>query len=304
MDPEPSKGVVVSVDARGALIDVAGEQFFCQVRGRFYEEPGAAQGPIAPGDFVVVSRSGEGQGRVEEILPRRTKLSRRKGSHGEHEQVMAANVDQVAIVVATAKPRLRPGFVDRLIVAAVNQRLEPFVVVNKIDLGKSDEVREMHQSLGALGYPVLVTCAVDRTGIAVLAARLAGRITVLAGHSGVGKSSLLNAIDPTFQLKTGEVSRATAKGCHVTSRASLLRVPGGGFAVDTPGVRNFELWDLEPADLDIFFTEFHPLIEKCRFRNCSHEREPDCAVRAAAERGEILRRRYDSYLRILESLRM
>ncbi|MCU0726634.1 MAG: ribosome small subunit-dependent GTPase A, partial [Planctomycetes bacterium] len=211
---------MVSVDARGALVDVAGEQVFCQVRGRFYEEPGSEKRPIAPGDFVVVSRSGDGQGRVEEILPRRTKLSRRAGPQGEHEQVMAANVDQVAIVVATAKPRLRPGFVDRLIVAAANQRLEPFVVVNKIDLGTTEDVRELRETLGALGYPVLVTCAVDRTGIAVLAARLAGRITVLTGPSGVGKSSLLNAIDGSFGLKTGMVSRATAKGCHVTSRAS------------------------------------------------------------------------------------
>ncbi len=301
--PDPlDLGLVTSVDARGVWVDVGPDRLFCSVRGRFYETPGDQRRPIAPGDRVRVLRTSAGEGAVEEILPRRTKLSRPAGHTGRQEQVIAANVDQMAIVAATAKPRLRPGLVDRLIVAAVTQGIEPFVVLNKIDLGISGEVEEVRGVFASLGYAVILTSAVERIGIAVLAARLAGRITVFAGHSGVGKSSLLNAIDPGFDLRTGAVSDATSRGRHVTTRASLLRLPGDAYAVDTPGVRAFGLWDLGPGDLQAFFSEFPPLAERCRFRDCRHDREPACAVRAAAEAGEVSPRRYASYLRILASL--
>ena len=299
MSEEHVKGVVISVDARGVEVDAAGERLFCRVRGRFYEEPGAERGPIAPGDLVVLMRTSPGEGAIEEIEPRRTRLSRRAG---EKEQVIAANVDRVVIVVSVKHPPLRPALVDRIIVAAVNQQIEPILVINKVDLGRRKKVKEVRDTFEGLGYLVLETSATEGTGVEDLAGALAGRTSVLAGHSGVGKSSLLNRIDGSLGLKVGQVSRQTTRGRHTTTRATLIPFSGGGYVVDTPGVRAFGLWDVNSADLDIFFREFEPFIEQCRFYDCTHSHEPDCAVIAALERGELERNRYDSYIRILNTI--
>jgi len=295
------EGTVIRVDARGCVVDVDGEELFCRVRGRFYEDLQGQKRPIAPGDHVQVSRTSAGEGAVEEIEPRRTRLSRR-AAHGEREQVIAANVDQVAIVVSSKNPPLRPGFIDRLIIAASNQAIEPFVVINKIDLGRAKQVEKVREMFTDLGYEVLLTSARDRDGVSDLAERLTDNVTVLAGHSGVGKSSLLNAIHPGLNLAVGVVSARTTKGRHTTTRATLFPLPFGGYVVDTPGVRAFGLWDVEKADLDIFFREFEPLIEQCRFYDCTHDHEPDCAVRAAVENGDVRRPRYDAYIRIMRTL--
>ncbi|MEN8151529.1 MAG: ribosome small subunit-dependent GTPase A [Planctomycetota bacterium] len=295
------QGTVIRVDARGCVVFAEGEELFCRVRGRFYEDIEGQKRPIAPGDRVSISRTSEGEGAVEEIEPRRTRLSR-QAAHGEREQVIAANVDQVAIIVSVKNPPLRPGLIDRLIIAASNQAIEPFVVINKIDLGIAKKVGKVRDTFRELGYEVLYTSATEGTGVPHLALRLADRTTVFAGHSGVGKSSLLNAIHPELHLATGSVSKRTTKGRHTTTRATLFPLPAGGYVVDTPGVRAFGLWDVEKADLDIFFREFQPLIEQCRFYDCTHDHEPDCAVRAAVEAGEVRRPRYDAYLRIMRSL--
>jgi len=294
-------GTVIRVDARGCVVDVDGEELFCRVRGRFYEDQQGQKRPVAPGDGVRVSRTSPGEGAIEVIGPRRTRLSRR-AAHGEREQVIAANVDQVAIVVSAKNPPLRPGLIDRLIIAASNQAIEPFVVINKIDLGKAKKVEAVRAMFSDLGYQVLLTSATEGTGIPHLAIRLADKVTVFAGHSGVGKSSLLNAIHPDLRLTVGVVSARTTKGRHTTTRATLFPLPYGGYVVDTPGVRAFGLWNVEIADLDIFYREFQPLIEQCRFYDCTHDHEPDCAVRAAVSKGDILRPRYDAYIRIMRTL--
>jgi len=299
---EELSGIVVSVEARGAVVLAGEERLFCRVRGRFYEDLAGQKRPIAPGDRVTVSRTAPGEGAIEVIHPRRTKLSRPAAGRDDLEQVVAANVDQVAIVAATKRPPLRPGLIDRMIVAVTNHRLEPFVVINKIDLGVSRRVRAVVEELESLDYPVLLTSVTDQVGIEEFGERLAGKVSVLAGHSGVGKSSLLNALDPALRLKTGAVSKSTTKGRHTTTRAQLLAVPGGGFVVDTPGIRAFGLWDVVRADLDIFFREFEPLIESCRFYDCTHSHEPDCAVRAAVDSGEVSGKRYAAYIRILGTL--
>ncbi len=302
MMDELTDGIVTSVDARGAWVDAAGERLFCRIRGRFYEDQGKEKRPVAPGDRIRLCRTSPGEGVIEEIRPRTTRLSRRSGPHGDLEQVLAANVDQVAIVVATKLPRLSPGLIDRIIVAATNQQVEPFVVINKIDLGKKKKVAEVRAIFTELGYRVIPTSVETGEGVAELAEIMKDRVTIFSGHSGVGKSSLLNRIDPTLKLKTGTVSLASKKGTHTTTRAELLPIPGGGYVVDTPGIRAFGLWDLEPADLDIFFVEFQPLIEQCRFHNCTHSHEPGCEVIAAVQRGDVQSGRYRAYLRILESL--
>ena len=295
--------MITAVDASGAWVDVAGELLFCRVRGRLYDAAGSKKHPVAPGDIVLVTHVSPGAGVVEEIRPRRTWLSRPSGQRGDKEQILAANVDQLAIVVAVKNPPLRVGLIDRLIVAARNQQIEPFVVINKVDLGRRQKVDEVSSIFTELGYRVLRTCATEGGGVEDLIAALAGKTTIFAGHSGVGKTSLLRRIDPSLTLKVGDVSRSTGKGCHTTTRAQLLRLPAGGYVVDTPGVRAFGLWDLDPADLDVFFNEFEPFIEKCRYYDCTHEHEPACAIRDALSRGVISEPRYKAYLRILETLR-
>jgi ribosome biogenesis GTPase / thiamine phosphate phosphatase len=302
MSEETRLGVVTSVDASGAWVDAEGERLFCRIRGRFYEDLGNEKRPVAPGDRIRYSATAPGEGVIEEIEPRTTRLSRPSGPYGDQEQVMAANVDQVAIVVATRSPRLSPGLIDRIIVAATNQQLTPFVVVNKIDLGRRKIAGELRTTFTELGYRVILTSATGGEAVEEFHEQLKGHVTIIAGHSGVGKSSLMNRVDPSLKLRVGAISRASGKGKHTTTRAELMPVPGGGYVVDTPGIRSFGLWDLEPADLDIFFVEFQPLIEECRFHNCSHSHEPDCAVVAAVARGEVEGPRYRAYLRILESM--
>jgi ribosome biogenesis GTPase len=295
-------GIVTSVDARGARVDVAGENLFCRIRGRLFEDTGKEKRPVAPGDRVLLCRTTEGEGAIEEVLPRRTKLSRPSGPRGDQEQVIAANVDQVAVVVSVRRPPLRPALIDRVIVAATNHGLEPLVVINKIDLGREALVSEVQETFTELGYPVFLTSATEGDGIERLAEALEDRVTVFAGHSGVGKTSILNAIEPSLELRVGEVSRHTSKGRHTTTRAKLLGLRSGGYVVDTPGIRAFGLWDLEPADLDVFFREFEPHIERCRYYDCTHSHEPGCAVREAVEEGGLREARYRAYLRILSTL--
>ena len=294
-------GIVISVDARGVVVDAGGETVFCRVRGRFYEDLEGRKGPIAPGDRVRILVTAEGEGAIEEIAPRGTRLSR-LSADGESEQVIAANVDRLAIIVSPRNPPLKPGLIDRLVVAAKNQGIEPLIVVNKVDLGRSGPVAEIQATYGELHIPVLLTSALEGTGIEEFRAELRGRTTVLLGHSGVGKSSLLNAIDASVRLKTGQVSRTTSKGRHTTTRAVLVPLPFGGYVIDTPGIRAFGLLDVTRADLDIFFAEFEAHIENCHFYDCTHSHEPKCAVRAAMEAGKISRARFAAYLRILETL--
>lgn len=295
---ETVTGLVLQFTAGVYRVHASGGTLECTLRGSTKR---AGSERLAIGDRVEVETHADGTGRIVRILPRTSRLARHSLAK-RREQVLAANVDQVAIVVAVRNPPLRPGLIDRLIIAASNQAIEPFVVINKIDLGIARKVGQVRDLFRELGYEVLYTSATEGTGVPHLALRLADKTTVFAGHSGVGKSSLLNAIHPELHLETGRVSSRTTKGRHTTTRATLFPLPAGGYVVDTPGVRAFGLWDVEKADLDIFFREFEPLIEQCRFYDCTHDHEPDCAVRSAVEAGDVGRPRYEAYLRILRTL--
>jgi ribosome biogenesis GTPase len=273
---------------------------------RFAGEGDGVAHAIAVGDRVRLDEAGS----IATVLERKSKLVRRapeahdRGAR-RREHVVAANVDQLAIVVAACDPEWRPGFVDRLLVAAEKGALSPLVVVNKVDLAKKRARAALGSALEVyrrLGYRALETSATDGEGVDALREAFRDRTTVLAGPSGAGKSSLVNAIEPGLHLATGEVSRATGKGRHTTTAASLLPLAQGGFVVDTPGVREFGFFDVGAAELAPLFRDFAPFLGRCRFPDCTHTVEPDCAVRAAAEAGEIAPGRYESYLRIRESL--
>ncbi len=265
-----------------------------------------ATNPIVVGDevtFEVVDEVKK-EGVITDRHPRRTKLSR-KISTGtrELEQVVAANIDNLVIVSSVADPPFRPGLIDRYLVAAAKGDLTPIICVNKVDLGGLEELREVLDTYRDLGYPVVLTSAKTGQGIEELRERLRDRTSVFAGHSGVGKSSLLRMLVPGIQVKVAEVNPRTGRGRHTTTAAELVRLPDGGYVIDTPGIRQFSLWDLTEEDVRQFFVEIARYSVDCRFADCSHTVEPGCAVRAALEQGYLHPRRYESFLRLLEEAR-
>jgi ribosome biogenesis GTPase / thiamine phosphate phosphatase len=241
-----------------------------------------------------------GRRRIEDILPRRTTLSRADPHNPRIERIIAANVDTVVIVVSLKSPPLRPGLIDRYLIAIGKSAATPLLCVNKLDLLSGREELELVQPYQDAGVSVVCCSAETGQGIDRLAETLAGKVCVFAGHSGVGKSSLLNALDPRASAATGEVSAATDKGRHTTTSSALYRLANGAMVIDTPGIREFGLWDVSPAEIRLYYREFDAYT--CAFSDCAHTHEPGCGVKAAVESGEIARARYDGYVRILESL--
>jgi ribosome biogenesis GTPase len=270
----------------------------CHLRGRLKQ--GKHVGDIvAVGDRVQVSRQSDGVGSIESIEPRIRALVRQDPRpQGVYQQVLLANPDQAVFVFACAHPDPHLRMLDRFLVIAGRQNLPAVIVANKIDLVGREKAVEMFGFYPALGYPVFYLSARTGEGLEELRQRLQGKISVLAGPSGVGKSSLLNAIQPGLGLAVREISAAFNKGRHTTAVRELFPLAGGGYVADTPGMRSLALWDTEPEELDGYFPELAPLVNQCQFSNCNHKTEPGCAVRAAVEAGQVRPERYDSYLRL------
>lgn len=218
----------------------------------------------------------------------------------EREQVLVANPDQVVFVFSVRTPEFSPRKLDRFLVVAEMNALPAIICANKVDLMDAAEAREMFRIYEEIGYPVIHTSIITGEGIDELREWLRGRLSVLAGSSGVGKSSLLNAIQEGLGLRVKEVSDATGKGLHTTRHVELIPLDVGGYVADTPGIRSLALFDLEPGELDAYFREIAPLVAQCAFSDCTHVHEPNCAVRAAVEAGAVSQERYDSYLRLRE----
>jgi ribosome biogenesis GTPase / thiamine phosphate phosphatase len=254
---------------------------------------------LAVGDEVVLEPEERGAGgwAIAEILPRRSRLARREPGGRYGERVVAANVDQVLIVFAAARPEPHPRMLDRFLVIAEGNGLAARIVINKVDLvGGADAALARFADYERAGYPLHATSVAGRTGLEALHGVLAGRTSALSGPSGVGKSSLMNALFPGLDLRVGEVSESVNKGRHTTVGALLHPLPGGGFVVDTPGLREVGLWGLPSRELDRCFPEFRPFIPECRFADCAHTAEPGCAVRAAVDAGEVSAARHESYV--------
>lgn len=255
--------------------------------------------PVAIGDVVRFADAGDGTGMITEVLPRRSRLVRRAAGKKALEQVIVANVDQVVAVVAAARPAPKWELLDRYLAAAESADLPAVVCITKLDLADREELMEETSEYERIGYPVLLTSSETGEGVEELRAALRGKVSVLAGASGVGKTSLLNALEPGLGLRIGEVSAATNKGKHTTSHLEMFALPFGGSVVDTPGMREFALWGEGGADLAELFPELRPLLGRCRFGvDCSHTHEPRCAIKDAVERGTVSARRYRSYLRM------
>jgi ribosome biogenesis GTPase len=282
---------------------VDGESLLCEVRRTLKASVTGFTNVVAVGDEVAVSQHGAGRGMVEAVLPRRSVLARPDPFYTHLRQVIVANVDQVLVVASWREPAFWPELVDRYLIAAARSGLEPIVCVNKVDLaGSLAEPQATLSAYGAAGYTVMLTSAQSGLGVPGLRRLLQGRTTALAGLSGVGKSSLLGAVEPGLYLRVGEVSDRRHEGRHTTTQASLHRLATGGFVVDTPGIREFGLTGLTRRELAGCYPELVALQDRCRFENCTHMREPECAVKQAVRRGELAEMRYDSYRKILASL--
>jgi ribosome biogenesis GTPase len=270
----------------------------CRLRGRL--KRGARKGDIATiGDRVEVSRLNETEGMIEEIEPRRREISRLAPlPQGEYLQIIIANPDQAVFVFACAEPSPRLRMLDRFLVIAEKQQIPALIVANKVDLAGMEAARNLFERYTAIGYAVIYTSVKSGEGIEALHQRLSGVISALAGPSGVGKSSLLNAIQPGLGLEIQKISHATGKGRHTTVVSEMFPLKDGGYVADTPGLRALALWDIEPEELDSYFPEIKGLVADCAFSNCTHSHEPGCAVRTAVNSGHIHPERYDSYIRL------
>ena len=235
---------------------------------------------------------------IGEIHPRKSQLARRMPGGGHGERIVAANVDQVVIVFAAAKPEPHVRMLDRFLVIAEGNALDARIVINKIDLVDETETRTRFADYTRAGYPMHFTSKKQSIGLEELHDALAGRTSVLSGPSGVGKSSLLNGMYPGLNLRVGEISESVNKGRHTTVGGLMHPLPDGGYVVDTPGLREVGMWGMPSEHLDSCFPELRPFIEQCRFGDCTHLAEPNCAVRAAVESGEVSSERYDSYAKL------
>lgn len=293
------EGLVLSVLGRGYYVDVGGEEWFCRVRGRLFIGEGVTW-PVVGDRVMVEPAREEKKGRIASILPRKTILSR-LAPETHKQQVLAANLDRVLVCMAIKDPPFRTGLIDRYLVSVEALGLEATLVVNKVDLATQEEIAAATQEFEAIGYEVIQTSTVEERGIEELRDRLKGEMSVLTGPSGAGKSSLVNALFPELDLKTGHVNEVTGKGRHTTTASRLIDT-GHGYIVDTPGIREFSLWGVTAEDLASCFVEFRPYLHGCRFRDCSHTVEPDCNLLSAHQEGEFSQRRFESFLQIYEEL--
>jgi ribosome biogenesis GTPase len=279
-----------------------GDLLECRLRGRVKQERGDSD-LVVIGDRVEVASLPDGDGMIEAVEPRRSRFSRRQpGPRGSwKEDMIVANLDQVLVVFACADPMPHLRMVDRFLVVAEHNEVEAVVVANKVDLVGLAAARETFSGYQAIGYPVHYVSAREGVGIEELSDRLVGRVSVVSGPSGVGKSTLLNAIQPGLRIETGAVSAALHKGRHTTTSAELhpLSAPGGGYVADTPGLRELGLWQVPAGELAWCFPEMRDHLGGCAFNDCRHLAEPRCAVLAAVASGQISEARHDSYRRLL-----
>ncbi len=298
-------GVVIRETNNLYLIETSRGTLTCGLAGRL--KSGTHTDPVVIGDVVRWIAVGLDAGQIVEVLPRRNHLARRSAvpmpSAHAHEQIIAANVDQIVAVFAAANPRLAWNLLDRYLVAAESARIPAVICLTKLDLveggPEAEEIRAVMAEYQAIGYPAILTSAMTGSGLGELSLALRDRLSVLVGKSGVGKTSLLNAIEPGLGLRVQDTSQKTGKGRHTTTHFEMFALAGGGSIIDTPGIREFGLWDVEQDDLALFFPEMRSLVGTCKFGlDCQHDQEPGCAIRRAVSVGAISPYRYQSYLKL------
>jgi ribosome biogenesis GTPase len=296
-------GRVVRGDAKAYQVEIGGQIRTFAPRGKLFEAKNKdVKNPVTVGDFVRVSVDGEPG--VEEVLPRRNWLSRIASSHDPREQILFANVDQLVLLSSLQKPVFSSNRADRILAACRYSEIPTLLVLNKLDLDRHAQAAEIAKSYEHSGTPVLPLCAADGRGLPELVEHLRGKVTAFYGGSGVGKSTILNALEPSLALKTGKISKFWDQGKHTTTHSQMHRLPAqDAWVIDTPGIRVFRLHGINQAELVDCYPEFAPFAAHCRFATaCTHDHEPGCAVFAAVERGAIPPTRFASYLEIRDEL--
>ena len=299
-----NQGMIIRKTRNSYLIQAKNQCVEGTLSGRLKKEVAAI--PLAVGDVVVWNDKAQ----ITDVLPRRNQLSRRRAapmpSAYTPEQIIAANVDQVVPVFAAANPRPAWNLLDRYLVSAEASEIPVLICLTKLDLVDGNERAEIEAVAAeyrAIGYDVVLTSAATGYGLAELKSRLSNRLSAFLGKSGVGKTSLLNAVEPGLGQRVQAISQATGKGRHTTTASELFTLKTGGAIIDTPGIREFGLWDVDGDDLDWFFPEMRPFVGCCKFHmDCRHDEEPGCAIRQAVVEGQISPYRYQSYLKLRAEL--
>ena len=296
-------GRVISVHGLDSFVRVAdGTIFRCTVRGVLKSLATDLQHVVVAGDHVAIQVGGAGHDEEQAVIvrvdARRNQISR---TSRKRQQVLVSNVDFVCIVASAAEPLLKPNLIDRYLISAEKANIDPIIVINKADLVDVADLQPVTGVWAQMGYPVLLTSTETGLGVERLKRMVSGRDSVVTGQSGVGKSSLLNVIEPGLQLRVGTVSDENQKGRHTTTAAKLIPLENGGHLIDTPGIRQFQLWDVIPEEVAGYFRDLRPFINGCRFPDCTHTHEDDCAVKWAVADGKLDVRRYESYVQIKDS---
>lgn len=287
---DPLQGQIIRLYADVATVQIGGVPVECAIRGKLFKAD-----PPAVGDYVSVEKNGDAYV-ISGLLPRKSELKRRAAGSTVKSQVLMANIDQVMLVFAAASPPITPAKIDRFLVVAEANHLSSQIIVNKMDLAEKDaEIRALFKPYEQAGYEVHFASVRTGEGLEEVKQSMEGKVSVLVGPSGVGKSSLLNSLYPGLDLKVGQVSEAYGKGRHTTVGGYLINLPGGAQVADTAGLREIGLWMVPPEELPYCFPEFQAYIGECRFNDCAHLTEPGCAVLEALNQGKIDPSRHESY---------
>ena len=279
-----------------------GKRYDCRIKGKFRIKGIQTTNPIAVGDQVAFDMEPNADtGVIHTLLDRKNYIIRKSINLSKQAQIIAANMDQAFLIVTLASPRTSLGFIDRFLATAEAYSIPTVLIFNKLDLFSEEgleflgEYKSIYENIG---YPCYEVSAIEGTNLPQIEALLKDKVTLFSGHSGVGKSSLINALMPGQNIKTGAISEASDKGQHTTTFAEMHEFPFGGFLIDTPGIRELGIFDIRPTELSHYFREMRALLNHCRFNNCRHVNEPGCAIMKAVQEGEIEPSRYESYLSI------
>lgn len=288
------------VRATGSWYDVLhdGETVRCRIRGRLRLKGVRSTNPVVVGDEVACEADEGGDYVIADILPRRNYVIRRASNLSKESHIIAANVDQALLLASLRSPETPTEFVDRFLVTCEAYKVPVMILLSKLDLQDAEAVAEFRAVYEGAGYRVLEVSVREGRGVEEVRELLAGRTTLVSGNSGVGKSTLIQAIDPSLDIRTGEISESHHKGRHTTTFSTMYPLAGGGAVIDTPGIKGFGLIDIDEAELWHYFPEMMRVAPACRFYNCTHTHEPGCAVTEAVKAGEIAWPRYESYLKI------
>ncbi|MFC1668850.1 ribosome small subunit-dependent GTPase A [Spirochaetota bacterium] len=296
-------GKIVKVYGKFYIVLNNDERINCVLRGKIRKDERLKRfsEPAATGDMVDFDLNDDGTGAINSIQQRKNVFSRKDKARGK-EDIIASNLDQIVIIQSFTKPKLNLRFVDRLLVRGMKENIPVVLCVNKVDLATKENIDYVHQYYNGISLKVLIVSAKSGKGLKKLKKTLSGKLSIFVGYSGVGKTSVLNEIYPGLELPTSPISESTGKGKHTTTNVELIDVGENTSIMDTPGVREFGLFDIEPHLLGIYFNDFTEYIGNCRFSPCTHDHEPKCGVKDEVEKGNIFHDRYVSYLNILHSL--